>query len=242
MSKSKKNVIDPENIMDSYGADTARWFMLSDSPPERDLEWTETGIAGAWRFVNRLWRLVTATDRTISAVGAKRPDENSFDSDSKKMRQQVHRAISNVTLDLDQFHFNRAVARIYELVNSINDFKGEGEAAAWARREGLETAVQLVAPMMPHIAEELWNILGYDFMIADKSWPIVEESLLVEKTVTIAVQVRGKVRGTVELPQNADQRDAEAAALALPTVIAALDGNTAKKIIYVPNRIINVVP
>jgi leucyl-tRNA synthetase len=242
MSKSKKNVIDPEDIMASYGADTARWFMLSDSPPERDLEWTEAGIAGAWRFVNRLWRLVTATDRPVAPFGEKIPDDELFDPDSTKLRRHTHAAISNVTLDLERFHFNRAVARIYELVNSLNDFKGGNEAAAWARREGLEAAVQLVAPMMPHIAEELWSILGSKSMIAATSWPAIDESLLVDDTVTIAVQVRGKVRGTIELPQNAAQSDAEAAALALPTVIAALDGNAAKKIIYVPNRIINVVP
>ena len=242
MSKSKKNVIDPEDIMDTYGADTARWFMLSDSPPERDLEWTETGIAGAWRFVNRLWRLVTATDQVITPFGAQRPDDGAFDTDSKNLRRQTHKAIANVTLDLERFHFNRAVARIYELVNSLNDFKGDSDGAAWVRREGLEAAVQLVAPMMPHIAEELWNLLGSSSIIADKSWPVADRDLLVEDTVTIAVQVRGKVRGTVVLPQNAGQDDAESAALALPAVIAALDGNAARKIIYVPNRIINVVP
>jgi leucyl-tRNA synthetase len=242
MSKSKKNVIDPEDIMDSYGADTARWFMLSDSPPERDLEWTESGIAGAWRFVNRLWRLVAASDRPIAAIGAQCPDASSFESDSKKMRRQTHQAISNVTLDLERFHFNRAVARIYELINSLGDFKNDGDDAAWARREGLEAAIQLVAPMMPHIAEELWSMLGSETMIAEKSWPTIDDSLLVEDTVTIAVQVRGKMRGTVDLPQNAGQDEAEAAALSVPAVIAALDGNSARKIIYVPNRIINVVP
>lgn len=242
MSKSKKNVIDPEDIMDSYGADTARWFMLSDSPPERDLEWTESGIAGSWRFVNRLWRLVAGTDRPIAPFGAKCPDINAFGSDSIKMRRQTHQAISNVTLDLERFHFNRAVARIYELVNSLGDFKSDDENAAWARREGLEVAVQLVAPMMPHIAEELWRHLGSETMIAEKSWPVLDDALLVEDTVTIAVQVRGKMRGTVDLPQNAGQDEAEAAALSVPAVIAALDGNTARKIIYVPNRIINVVP
>jgi leucyl-tRNA synthetase len=242
MSKSKKNVVDPEDIMETYGADTARWFMLSDSPPERDLEWTESGIAGAWRFVNRIWRLVTRDDRPIAPHGASYPGDQAFDADSRKLRQQTHKAIANVTGDLDGFHFNRAVARIYELVNGLNDFAADGDAAAWARREGLETAVQLVAPMMPHIAEELWSILGSETMVADSPWPHADETLLVEDTVTIAVQVRGKVRGTVDLPQNAGQDDAEAAALALPTVIAALDGKSARKIIYVPNRIINVVP
>ena len=242
MSKSKKNVIDPEDIMDSYGADTALWFMLSDSPPERDLEWTEAGIAGSWRFVNRLWRLTTASDRPMAPFGAERPDDDSFDANSKKLRQQIHKAIANVTQDLERFHFNRAVARIYELVNSLNDFKGENTGAAWVRREGFEVAVQLVAPMMPHVAEELWSRLGSNAMITDKSWPVVDESLLVEDTVTIAVQVRGKVRGTIVLPRDAGQDDAEAAALAIPAVMAALDGNAARKIIYVPNRIINVVP
>ncbi len=239
MSKSKKNVIDPEDIIAAYGADTARWFMLSDSPPERDLDWTEAGISGAWRFVNRIWRLATAAEAAIGAVGAPAPDH--FEPETIEMRRATHKAIARVTEDLDSFRFNRAVAAVHELANAIGDFSGAGEAAAWARREALEALVRLAGPMMPHLAEELWHRLGHAALLAETSWPEADPALLAADTVTVAVQVKGKTRGTIELPPDAPQADAEAAALALPTVIAALDGKPIRKIVFVPNRIINVV-
>ena len=239
MSKSKKNVIDPEDIIATYGADTARWFMLSDSPPERDLDWTEAGIAGAWRFVNRIWRLATTAERPIATADA--PVPSHFDSETIELRRATHRAIERVTEDLDAFRFNRAVAAVHELANAIGEFTGDGEAAAWARREGLEAVVCLAGPMMPHLAEELWRGLGHEALLAETSWPVADPALLIADTVTVAVQVKGKTRGTIELPQDAPQEDAEAAALALPTVTAALAGKPIRKIVFVPNRIINVV-
>jgi leucyl-tRNA synthetase len=239
MSKSKKNVIDPEDIIAAYGADTARWFMLSDSPPERDLDWTEAGIGGAWRFVNRIWRLATAAETAIGAVGAPAPDH--FEPESIKLRRATHKAIARVTADLDSFRFNRAVAAVHELVNAISDFALGGEAAAWARREALEALVRLAGPMMPHLAEELWHRLGHATLVAETPWPEADPALLAAESVTVSVQVMGKTRGTIELPPDAPQEDAEAAALALPTVIAALAGKPIRKIIFVPNRIINVV-
>ena len=239
MSKSKKNVIDPEDIIEAYGADTARWFMLSDSPPERDLDWTESGIAGAWRFVNRIWRLATSTDQKISKIGGVKPKR--FDSETIKFRRAIHGAIARVTEDLEAFRFNRAVAAIHELVNTIGEFSCDDETAAWALREGLETVVHLAGPMMPHLAEELWHRLGYQSLLAEMPWPEADPALLVADTVTIAVQVKGKTRGTIELPQDAPQDAAEVAALALPTVTAALAGKPVLKIVFVPNRIINVV-
>ena len=239
MSKSKKNVIDPEDIIEAYGADTARWFMLSDSPPERDLDWTEAGIAGAWRFVNRIWRLATSTDRAIAEVGS--PTPNHFDSETIKLRRASHKAIARITEDLDAFRFNRAVAAVHELVNAIGELSGDDEAAAWARREGLEAVVRLAGPMMPHLAEELWRRLGHAALLAETPWPEADPALLVADTVTVAVQVKGKTRGTIELPHDAPQEVAEAAALALPTVTAALAGKPVLKVVFVPNRIINVV-
>ncbi len=239
MSKSKKNVIDPEDIIEAYGADTARWFMLSDSPPERDLDWTEAGIAGAWRFVNRIWRLATSADRSIAEVGS--PTPNRFESETIELRRAVHKAIARVTEDLESFRFNRAVAAVHELVNVVGEFSGDDEAAAWARREGLEAVVKLAGPMMPHLAEELWRQLGHESLLAETPWPEADLALLVADTVTVAVQVKGKTRGTIELPQDAAQDVAEAAALALPTVTAALAGKPVLKIVFVPNRIINVV-
>jgi leucyl-tRNA synthetase len=253
MSKSKKNVIDPEDIINTYGADTARWFMLSDSPPERDLDWTESGISGAWRFCNRLWRLVAANVAALPAPGAEpgdtasagaaSPDAEPGGDGTAAIRRAIHAAIAGVTDDLEAFHFNRSVARIHELVNALSDI----DAASLSRdgaavlREGLETVTLLIGPMMPHLAEELWRMLGHETLLAETAWPVAIESLLVQDTVKLAVQVRGKMRGTIEIARDADQDAAERAALALATVTAALDGDEIKKIIYVPNRIINVI-
>ena len=231
MSKSKKNVIDPEDIIKTYGADTARWFMLSDSPPDRDLDWTEAGITGAWRFANRLWRLVA------NAAGSLPEDTGS--SENAEMRRAIHAAIAGVTEDLEAFHFNRAVARVHELVNTLSDLDHETDGATL--REGLEAVTLLIGPMMPHLAEELWRMIGHETLVAETDWPAFDPDLLVQDTVKIAVQVRGKMRGTIEIASDAEQDVAEAAALALPTVTAALAGDDIKKIIYVPNRIINVI-
>ena len=231
MSKSKKNVIDPEDIIKTYGADTARWFMLSDSPPDRDLDWTEAGITGAWRFANRLWRLVA------NAAGSLPEDTGS--SENAEMHRAIHAAIAGVTEDLEAFHFNRAVARVHELVNTLSDLDHETDGATL--REGLEAVTLLIGPMMPHLAEELWRMIGHETLVAETDWPAFDPDLLVQDTVKIAVQVRGKMRGTIEIASDAEQDVAEAAALALPTVTAALAGDDIKKIIYVPNRIINVI-
>jgi leucyl-tRNA synthetase len=236
MSKSKKNVVDPEDIIATYGADTARWFMLSDSPPERDLEWTDAGIAGSWRFVNKLWRLVAE-----NASDEKAPEPSAFEKDLCAVRQQIHQTINGVTQDLEGFHFNRSVARIYELVNTLSDLKGHEPVERWVRREGLEIMVQLIGPMMPHLAEELWQQLGNQTPLFETPWPQPDEALMVQDTVTIAVQIRGKLKATIELAHDVDQETAEAAALAAPAVAAALEGKTVNRVIYVPNKIINVV-
>ena len=253
MSKSKKNVIDPEDIISTYGADTARWFMLSDSPPERDLDWTESGISGAWRFCNRLWRLVATNVAALPAprtepgdtasAGAASPDAEPGGDGTAAIRRAIHAAIAGVTDDLEAFHFNRSVARIHELVNALSDINAASLSrdGAAVLREGLETVTLLIGPMMPHLAEELWRMLGHETLLAETAWPVAIESLLVQDTVKLAVQVRGKMRGTIEIARDADQDAAERAALALATVTAALDGDEIKKIIYVPNRIINVI-
>jgi len=240
MSKSLKNVVDPESIIDTYGADTARLFMLSDSPPDRDLDWTDAGIEGAWRYVNRLWRMVTAPPGVpLAAIGASRPD--SLGERSKAVLKIIHRTIVAVSDDLDKFHFNRAVARIRELTNELEDLSSDEEGADWVMRQGLETAVCLIGPMMPHLAEELWHSLGYETLLADTPWPEAEADQLVEENVTIAVQVNGKLRGTLDLPKDSDDQTAETAALALDNVSAAIAGKPIRKVIIVPNRIINVV-
>ena len=243
MSKSRKNVVDPESIIETYGADTARLFMLSDSPPDRDLDWTEAGIEGAWRYVNRLWRMVNqapgGAGTFLAAIGVTRPD--ALGEHSQAVLKIIHRTIVAVSDDLDKFHFNRAVARIRELTNELEDLSPEEEGADWVMRQGLETAVYLIGPMMPHLAEELWHSLGHQTLLADTPWPEAEADQLVEKNVTVAVQVNGKLRGTLDLPKDSDDKTAETAALALDNVSAAIAGKPIRKVIIVPNRIINVV-
>ncbi|MEE2957108.1 MAG: leucine--tRNA ligase [Pseudomonadota bacterium] len=237
MSKSKKNVVDPEDIIETYGADTARWFMLSDSPPERDLEWTEAGIAGAWRFVNRVWRMIL--DNPFYAENNKKP--TLLKESLTETRQKIHRAIEGVTVDLENFHFNRAVARIYELVNSIEGLKGNGYEVNYVRREGFETIVLLIGPMMPHLAEELWKHLGHTKFLASTPWPEPDEELLHENTVTVAVQIKGKLRTTIDLPRDTKEEVAKKVALANPSIMPLLKNKTINRIIFVPNRVINIV-
>jgi len=240
MSKSRRNVVDPESIIDTYGADTARLFMLSDSPPERDLEWTSSGVEGAWRYVNRLWRMVTESPVALPPAGS--PPPAALSGAALELRRTTHKAVAGVTDDLDRFHFNRAVARIRELTNNLGDVPPDADAdTAWALREGVEAVVRLIAPMMPHIAEELWAELGYDRLLVDEPWPTFDPALTIDDRLTIAVQVNGKLRGTVELARDADRATAEAAALALPSVRRELDGRTPRKVVVVPNKIVNVV-
>ena len=243
MSKSLCNVVDPRGIIEKYGADTARWFMLSDSPPERDLEWTEAGVEGAWRFVQRLWRLVTARLPDLPAAAA-RPA--SFDAAALALRRITHKTIAGVTDDVEKFHFNRAVARLYELANALGDVKPEGNGAdaggrLWAVREAFDALVRLVAPMMPHLAEELWLALGNDGLVVDNPWPEADPALVIDNTVTVAIQVNGKLRSTIELPRDAAEAAARAAALSDDAVQRAMDGKAPRKVIVVPNRIVNVV-
>jgi leucyl-tRNA synthetase len=224
MSKSKKNVIDPDAILGRYGADAVRWFVLSDSPPERDLAWSEAGIDGAWRFVQRVWRL--AEDNATAADGAA----------DVKLDRIVHRAIAAVTSDIDRLQFNKAVARLYELVGAL-----ERSTAGPSRRAGVITLVQLVGPMVPHLAEEAWALLGQPGLVCDAAWPVANPALLVDDEVTIAVQVNGKLKGDFTAAKGSDKAVLEGAALALPNVQRTLDGAAPKKIIVVPDRLVNIV-
>jgi leucyl-tRNA synthetase len=238
MSKSKKNVVGLEAIVEEYGADTARLYLLSDSPPERDLEWTDAGIEGAWRYLNRLHRLVTEPPVPLAPRGAAMPQTLAPAAD--KARRATHRTVAAVTDHIEKFRFNSAVARIRELTNLLEEMS-DGPGAGVVMREGLEVAVRLVGPMMPHLAEELWQALGHDRLVAEESWPEADPVLILEDSVTIAVQVNGRLRATIELPRDSAEAAAEAAALAQPPVQRAIDGKTPRKIIVVPNRIVNVV-
>jgi leucyl-tRNA synthetase len=234
MSKSKKNVIAPETIIEEYGADTIRWFMLSDTPPERDIEWTDAGAEGCWRFVQRVWRLVTESGALPPPGTAPSGDE----APSRTLRQATHRAIAAVTDDLENLRFNRAVAQLYTLANAI----GAAEKAdPSARREALEALVLLAAPMMPHLAESCWQALGHSKLVAETAWPKHDPALTASDSVTIAIQVNGKRRGEISIAKDAGNRDVETAALAQDAVIRAMDGKPPKKVIVVPNRIVNIV-
>jgi leucyl-tRNA synthetase len=240
MSKSKKNVVDPDQIIRDYGADTARWFMLSDSPPERDLEWTEAGVTGAWRFQQRLFRIASTALEQVPPAGTPKPA--SFSDAAIALRRAAHKTIAGLSADIEAFHFNKAVARLYELANSIDGVKAAGDdSAKWALRESLEIFVRLIGPMTPHLAEELWQALGHRALLADSPWPLPEDALLVDDTVTVAVQLNGKLRGTIALAKDAPKEVAEQAALAQPDLVRGLEGRTPKRVIVVPNRIVNVV-
>ncbi|WP_353209571.1 leucine--tRNA ligase [Sphingorhabdus sp.] len=225
MSKSKKNVVDPDDIVDQYGADAVRWFMLSDSPPERDLEWSEAGIEGCWRFVQRLWRL------TSQVSGA--------DGSDKPLDRKTHQVIAGVGVDIEALAFNKAVAKIYDLANAI-----EKAAPSASRDTAIRTIVLLSSPMVPHLAEEAWTVLGAQLgggLIADAAWPAVDPTLLQEDEVTIAIQVRGKLRDTLTVAKGLPQAEIEALALASQKVQHAIDGADIKRIIVVPDRLVNIV-
>ncbi|MFC4595353.1 leucine--tRNA ligase [Sphingobium tyrosinilyticum] len=223
MSKSKKNVVDPDDIIAQYGADAVRWFMLSDSPPERDLPWTEAGIEGSWRFVNRLWRLFGEADK-----GAEGQD--------KALDRKLHQTIDGVAKDIEALSFNKAVAKIYELTNAVEKAKPSASRSAAIRALAL-----LVAPMTPHLAEEAWADMGEEGLIAEAAWPDVDPALLVEDEVTIACQVMGKLRDTITVPKGTPKEELEKLALAAPNVVRTLDGASPKKVIVVPDRLVNLV-
>lgn len=237
MSKSKKNVVDPEEILGTYGADAARLFILSDSPPERDLEWTESGIEGAWRYVNKLHRMVTEAQNNFKDAKATKE----FSKEALALRRATHKTIEGVGSDIEAFAMNKAVARIRELSNALGSFTIKEEGDAFTLKEGFETIIKLFNPMMPHLAEELWSLLGHKNMLVDEAWPVADKELLVADTVTIGVQVNGKLRASITLAANAPQKAFEDTALAEPGVKAAIEGMTIKKVIVVPGRIVNVV-
>lgn len=234
MSKSKRNVVDPEEIIDSYGADTARLFMLSDSPPERDLEWSDTGVKGAWRYLGSVWRMVVEFEGGSADICKKQ-----IDADGESLLQDIHQTIEGVTGDLEKFHFNRAVARIRQLTNALNENTNNINTAI--RRQGVEIILCLLAPMTPHICAELWGRLGNKTSLFDIEWPTADQKYIQKDTITLPVQVNGKKRATIELPREHDKSAAEAAALSNEAVQRSIAGKAVRKVIVVPGKIINVV-
>src|SRR5882672_11433759 len=243
MSKSKRNTVDPDDIITTYGADVARWFMLSDSPPDRDVIWSDERVQGASRFVQRLWRLVNESAEIAKVAPSARPV--SFGADALAIRKAAHGALDKVSNGIEKLHFNVCLAYIREFSNALGEVLGrQGQPSpdlAWAVREAAVILVHLFAPMMPHLAEECWTVLGQPGLISEADWPQIERDLLVEDPVTLVVQVNGKKRGEVTVARNAQNPEIEAAVLVLDAVKQALGGNAVRKVIIVPMRIVNVV-
>ena len=226
MSKSKKNVVDPDTIIEAYGADTARWFMLSDTPPERDIEWTSAGAEASWRFVQRIWRLVSEASQMPAGSGV------------TDLKRTTHKVIAAVTDDLENLRFNRAIARIYELSNALQAGLNTKDSAV---REAADALVLLSAPMMPHLAEECWALLGHTTQVVNTPWPKADAALLIDDEVTLAIQINGKRRDEIRVPKGSTKDYLEPLVMALESVKRVLDGKPVTKFIVVPDRIINIV-
>jgi leucyl-tRNA synthetase len=243
MSKSKRNTVDPDDIISTYGADVARWFMLSDSPPDRDVIWSDERVQGASRFVQRLWRLVNESAEIARTAPAARPA--AFGDDALALRKAAHGALDKVSTGIERLHFNVCLAHIREFANTLGETLArpgqKSPDVTWAVREAAHILVQLFAPMMPHLAEESWQVLGQPGLVSEANWPQIERDLLIEDTVTLVVQVNGKKRGEVTVARNAQNPEIEAAVLGLDAGKQILDGKPARKVIIVPMRIVNVV-
>ena len=242
MSKSKRNTVDPEDIIANYGADTARWFVLSDSPPERDVIWSEAGVEGSHRFVQRLWRLVSDV---VEATNASENTPVSISGAAFEAWRDTHKTLKQVDGMIADLRFNSAVAQLHSLVNTLERALRKSRVddleSMRSLKESVKYLVQMVAPMMPHLAEECWVRLGGAGLVSNSAWPTLDASLIVEDTITLPVQINGKKRGEIEIHPELSSRDLEDAVLKLDFVVAALSGKPVRKLIVVPKRIINVV-
>ncbi len=243
MSKSKKNVVDPDDIIARYGADTARWFMLSDSPPERDVIWSEAGVEGAYRFVQRLWRLVSESAPALRGIAPAAAPEGP----AGEVSRAAHKALKGVGEDISRFGFNKSVARIYELSNTLQAplsaaAAGKADdATRGALRQAVEFLIVMIAPMMPHLAEECWTAIGGTGLVAEQPWPTFDPALIIDNEIVLPIQINGKKRGDLTIARDADQAAIQEAVLALDFVQKALEGRAPRKVIVVPQRIVNVV-
>ena len=233
MSKSKKNTVDPNDIIKGFGADVARWFVLSDSPPERDVEWTEDGVMGAWRFSKKVWSVVSAT----TAQGGPMSIASEADGAALDLRKLAHRALEKISAGIEAFRFNTSVAQIYELTNALSKYKGQNAV----RLEALGILIRAIAPFMPHLAEECWSKLGAEGLVYHAPWPNVDPAMLVDDTITLPVQVNGKRRSELNVAKDMPKDEIEALALADEAVKRSIGDGTIRKVIIVPGRIVNIV-
>jgi leucyl-tRNA synthetase len=245
MSKSKRNTVDPDDIIASYGADTARLFVLSDSPPDRDVVWTEEGVQGAWRFVQRVYRLAGELANAAAPVGASAPAE--FGAAALDVRKATHRTIAAVGDNIERLRFNTAIARIREYANELTAALDKVETVpvsadlAFAFREAADVFVQLIAPMTPHVAEECWSDLGHADIVSLAPWPEADPTLVAQDMISLPVQVNGKKRAEILVAHDADEATIREEALTQEAVLRAMEGKPLKKFILVPKRIVNVV-
>jgi leucyl-tRNA synthetase len=249
MSKSKNNGVDPQTMVDAYGADTVRLFSMFAAPPEMSLEWSEAGVDGMARFLRRLWnqvqRHIATADAAarMAAADAVRGGSIALDAEHKALRRKLHETIQKVGDDIGRRHaFNTAIAAVMELLNALSKFDAEGEAARGLRQEAYEAVVLMLNPITPHVSHTLWQALGHaETLIEDQRFPVADGTALERDSVTLAVQVNGKLRGKIDLPAAASREDCERAALADPTVAKFLEGQTVRKVIVVPGKIVNIV-
>jgi len=241
MSKSKGNVVDPNALIERYGADTARLFSLFAAPPEKDLDWSDQGVDGSYRFLNRVWRLVFDVLPAVKNAGPSAPE--SLSAEGKNLRRAVHKTIKKVTEDIDgRFHFNTAIAAVMELVNTLQGFEGKNAPENVAvLREAVVSVVRLLAPFVPHFAEELWAELGYEGSVEQAGWPGYDAEAVVDEEITVVIQVNGKLRSKLLVAPDVQEETVKTAALADDKIQVFLDGKNVKKVIYVPGKLVNIV-
>jgi leucyl-tRNA synthetase len=241
MSKSKGNVVDPNALIERYGADTARLFSLFAAPPEKDLDWSDQGVDGSYRFLNRVWRLVFDLLPSIKSAGA--VDPSGVTGEAKNLRRAVHKTIKKVTEDIeDRFHFNTAIAAVMELVNTIQGFGGKDAPENVAVvREAVESVIRLLAPFVPHFAEELWSEVGHDGTLEQSGWPGYDAEATVDEEITVVIQVNGKLRSKITVAPDSDEESVKSAALADEKVKPFIEGKSVRKVVYVAGKLVNVV-
>ena len=239
MSKSKKNVIDPESIIDAYGADSARWFMLSDSPPEKDINWTDSGIHGAWKICQKIWTIVRKNQELLERK-VESNDPN-YEGENLVFIKTIHQNLHAITQSIEKFQMNVSIARVFEIVNAISKFEINNEKDKTAIKEALHILIRVIEPMVPHLAEECWSLTGKKSSIANEPWPKVNTKYLENKEVTVVIQINGKRRGEVVVSKDATENEVKKEMQNIQNIKDALLEKNILKSIYVPNKILNIV-